>query len=217
MRNRVIQHLQRRQITPSVVFDVGANVGQSVAEFREAFPDSNIWAFEPVQATFDVLQQAVASDPNVKASPIALSRTSGEAVMTSNGTSTGNRVVKDVAGSGREIVSKMSGDEFCKQHGITSIDFLKIDTEGHDIEVALGFRNMLAAGQITFVQVECGLSPTNTKHVPYERAASVFFSFGFGLLGLFGLTPLRGTKNLSADYGDAVFVCDDSRTRRDTV
>lgn len=208
MRNRVIQALQRKGVSLDTIFDVGANVGQSLQEFRSAFPRSRIYAFEPVAASFAVLREAVAQDPNSTVYHLGLSRSSGSLMMTSKGTSTGNRIVSRSAGEGLEVVQIECGDAFCAEHDISKIDFLKIDTEGHDLDVLVGFRNMLAEGSIKFVQVECGLAPSNMNHVRYEAMASFMFALGYGLFGLFGVTPLRGTTNLAAHYGDAVFVRD---------
>lgn len=209
MRNRVIQALQKKDVSVSVVLDVGANVGQSVSEFRAAFPATVIHAFEPIAATYAQLAMSTADDPLTTAHQLALSRGTGRLNMTSRGLSTGNKVVIGGAeGSDIETVDGSTGDAFCQRCGIARVDFLKVDAEGHDLDVVIGFRNMLADGAIRFVQVECGLAPTNRVHVAYDQIASVMFGFGYGLFGLFGLTPLRGSINLSANYGDAVFVKD---------
>lgn len=206
MRNRVIHALKRKPVPLDVIFDVGANIGQSAREFREAFPDSTIHAFEPIQLTYAQLADYASQDARTHAHRVALSRTNGDLHMISRGVSTGNRVTRNASAQDVETVRAVTGDTFCGEHNIGTIDFLKIDAEGHDLDVVLGFRDMLLGGKVKFVQVECGLSPANTVHVTYERISSLMFSFGFGLYGLFGLTPLRGTKNLSAHYGDAVFV-----------
>lgn len=38
---------------PAVVFDVGANIGQSTARVLEAFPQAFVHGFEPMQATYN--------------------------------------------------------------------------------------------------------------------------------------------------------------------
>jgi len=215
MRNRVIHALKRKPISPQMILDVGANVGQSVREFREAFPNATIHAFEPIRVTYAQLSAYVASDGQSHAHQIALSRANGDLQMTSRGASTGNRVVENGKVGDIESVPALMGDTFCAEHGIDAIDFLKVDAEGHDLDVVLGFREMLLGARVKFVQVECGLSPANSIHVSFSNISSLIFSFGFGLYGLFGLTPLRGTPNLSAHYGDAVFVHERALSRSD--
>jgi len=209
MRNKVIHALRRLAFEPAIVLDVGANIGQSVAEFREAYPMARIHAFEPIRASFVQLQAATEADPLTTAYNVALSRAEATLTMTSRGASTGNKIVAQAMGPLLEEVAAETGDGFCARHGITRIDFLKIDTEGHDLDVLMGMHRMLTAGAVRFVQAECGLAPSNVRHVGYERLAAIMGAFGYGLFGLFGLTPLRGTANLSAHYSDAVFVRDD--------
>ena len=48
----------------------------------------------------------------------------------------------------------MTGDSFCRRRGIDHIDLLKIDTEGHDLEVLRGFAQMLTSQAIDVVQFE---------------------------------------------------------------
>jgi FkbM family methyltransferase len=45
-------------------------------------------------------------------------------------------------------------DDFCSQRGITSIDVLKIDTEGHELAVLNGAMQMLSSGAVRFVFLE---------------------------------------------------------------
>jgi FkbM family methyltransferase len=209
MRNRVITMLQKKSIVPNLVFDVGANIGQSVLEFRQSFPEATIYAFEPIKAAFEKLSTIVDGDIKASAHQVGLSRTSGDATMTSSGHSTGNRIVRNNNNDRAvEIVPLKTGDDFCSERNIEYIDFLKIDAEGHDLDVVLGFRNMLISKKIKFVQVECGLARQNSIHVPFADFHSLMASFGYGFVGFFGLVPLRGTNNMGAHYGDAVFVCD---------
>ena len=60
-----------------VIFDVGANIGQSIKLFKEAFTDCTIHSFEPNPAMFKVLDNDWQSDPGVKLYPIALNSESG--------------------------------------------------------------------------------------------------------------------------------------------
>src|SRR5262245_13201981 len=48
-----------------IIFDVGANVGQSAQKFREAFPKARICCFEPVRSVFNKLTANTADDPNI--------------------------------------------------------------------------------------------------------------------------------------------------------
>ncbi len=48
-----------------VLFDIGANIGQTAAEFASRWPNSQIYAFEPIDECFRSLRSATARFPNV--------------------------------------------------------------------------------------------------------------------------------------------------------
>ena len=55
-----------------VIFDVGANVGQTIDALRRLFPCPTIHAFEPGQAAFDSLLQTHSKIPRVHLNNLAL-------------------------------------------------------------------------------------------------------------------------------------------------
>ena len=56
-----------------------------------------------------------------------------------------------------------TGDRYCEERGIETIDLLKIDVEGFEDRVLRGFSRMLGAGKVTAVQFEYGLANINTR------------------------------------------------------
>ena len=56
-----------------------------------------------------------------------------------------------------ETVDIVTLDEFCQTKRIDQINYLKIDTEGGDLEVLKGAANMLTEQRIDFVEVEAGI------------------------------------------------------------
>jgi FkbM family methyltransferase len=158
-----------------ILFDVGANTGQTLRRFRAAWPNAEVHSFEPVKLTFDVLAQQFRSDAKVHLHHCALAMSTDQVHVTAHGTSTANKVVSDKTAdpSSTEAIQAYSGDEFCEARGIVRISLLKIDTEGHDLQVLRGFHRMLLQQKIDVVEVEAGMNPENVKHVPF----SVFLNF----------------------------------------
>jgi FkbM family methyltransferase len=65
----------------SIVFDVGANRGQSIAFFKKMFPSVTILAFEPSPRVFLKLQKKWENKKNVSLFELALGATKGETVF----------------------------------------------------------------------------------------------------------------------------------------
>ncbi|WP_237213217.1 FkbM family methyltransferase [Falsiroseomonas oryziterrae] len=148
------------------VFDVGANCGQSSRAFLGLFPAARIHAFEPASETFAELARALESEPRVACHHLALGSEAGDVRVTCFGTSVSNTIVPATAAVPTEAVRRETGDGFCATQGIGRIGYLKIDTEGHDLEVLRGFETMLREQRIDLLEVEAGMHHHNEKHVP---------------------------------------------------
>lgn len=208
MRNNIIEALRRKKdFAPRVVFDIGGNVGQSAVEFAGAWPQARIYSFEPIPRTFALLQEATTEFPNVVTSRIAFGARSGVATMLARDTSPVNRIISRPTEEPTIEAQVSTIDAFCASENIPALEFVKIDTEGHDLKVLVGGANMLREQRIEFVQVECALSPDNRQHVSLDAFSGFLFPLGYRLFGLFDLEHRLGKTRLrGAGFGNAVFV-----------
>jgi FkbM family methyltransferase len=85
----------------------------------------------------------------------------------------------------KETIQITTLDRISESMGIRQIDFLKIDTEGFDIEVLKGAMTFLKERQITFVQVEAGMNPYNQRHIPIQKFVDFLRPFGYILFGIY--------------------------------
>ena len=74
------------------VLDVGANVGQSAARFREAFPHAAIHSFEPARVTYESLVENVRG-LDIQCHRVAVGREPGEAHLRVRGNSSTSHLV----------------------------------------------------------------------------------------------------------------------------
>jgi hypothetical protein len=70
-----------------VVFDVGANVGQSISKFRSQFPQCIIHSFEPSPTTFKMLSQQASDLKDVNLWNCGLGSVSGQTTFLENSNS----------------------------------------------------------------------------------------------------------------------------------
>ncbi len=205
------------EATIDVVFDIGANVGQSTRQFRRRFPEARIWAFEPVPAAFGELKQAVGDDPRTRTVPAAFGAQPGKGFITADGTRPVNHLVEESAGVNVEPVRIMTGDAFCEARNIERINFAKIDTEGHDLEVLKGFDGMLRDHRLDLVQVEAAMTPRQPQHVPLNAFQEHLQPLGYFLFRIYDQISRRHPGGPELALVNAVFVSDpviNQNTRR---
>jgi FkbM family methyltransferase len=170
---------------PSVIFDVGANVGQSALAYASAFPNAKIHSFEPAPASFDALKEATAEYPNITAHFVALGRERGSVRMIANGMKPTNKIIGDDVEDSDLVIEVKSypGWKYVKRLGVDRISFLKIDTEGQDYNVLAGFFPMLSS--IDFIQVEAAMNLYNKTHVQFRVLEDFLRQEGFHLFRIY--------------------------------
>ena len=99
-------------------------------------------------------------------------------------------------------------DNYCKTNGVTKIDLLKIDVEGHELDVLEGARNMLNHNLIKIVTFEFGGCNIDTR--TFFRDFWYFFSeFNMKLLRITPsgyLQPLETYKEMFEQFVTTNFV-----------
>jgi FkbM family methyltransferase len=164
---------QLKNKKPFVLFDVGANRGQYLQMiFKEIkhHSDFRIFCFEPQKDAFQSLNAIAGDSPNVVTENIALSNNAGTSTLYKNSSQSeyaslypANYKQYNTKLSLAEEIKMITLDAYCKSHGIAEIDFLKIDVEGHEIEVLKGASGMLDRGKIQFIQFEFGLASIESR------------------------------------------------------
>jgi FkbM family methyltransferase len=177
-----------------VLFDVGANRGQSVAAFREYFPSSNVHAFEPSPSTFELLKAQINGAPNIHLSNIALGANCERKVLIENSQDT----VSSLLPPGKEFrwgsvksrteVDVRSIDTYCEAAGITRIDILKSDTQGFDYEVLKGGLGMLQRHRIHMIYVELNFLDLYVGMPRFEEMYRFLKELGFDLVSFYNIT-----------------------------
>lgn len=188
---RVEEDLKRMSHTNplSIIFDVGANVGQTSISFSRNFPSASIYAFEPVGETYNRLQFAVRNLPKVRTFNYGLGESPGQLQVNVGEDSQFNSFKQIAKGSYRsETVNIDSIDSFCTANKIDRIDLLKIDVEGFEIEVLKGSRALLDANSIRFVFAECVFAPdTLHPHTSFFDLHQLLANCGFHMFASYGV------------------------------
>lgn len=178
-----------------VVFDIGANTGNTTLEYKEAFPDATIHAFEPGPETFKKLKKATSALEGVHLWNCGMGASPAELPFFENShhdmssflplsTCGWGEVEKETRVPVRTV------DEFCETEGIERIDVLKTDTQGFELEVFKGAERMMREDRIRFVFFEVIFSDMY-KNLPephelfrfladHDFLLVTFYPFGYG-------------------------------------
>ena len=136
------------------VFDLGANFGLFTRFLSESVgAEGRVFSFEPTCDMFGVLENNCSELglTNTQLFRTALSDHTGtsEMVIPIREDGTLNHYEASLAAqpdvlSGKSVsVETSTLDDFCAHHGISRVDFIKCDVEGHEIEVLNGARRTL--------------------------------------------------------------------------
>jgi len=163
-----------------VVFDVGAHVGDWCEAALAINPALEIHAFEPARDSFAALTAKLL--PQVKASNLGLGAAGEERELFSFGPHTQLRSLyrreglEDDYKIGAPVVSERvlltTLDDYCAARGIDRIDYLKIDAEGHDLQVLRGARSLLDRRAVRIIQFEYGQANIESRDLLKD-----FFAF----------------------------------------
>lgn len=143
-----------------VIFDVGANVGQSVDKFAKKFPASIIHSFEPSPATYQKLNNHCADLPLVNTWNCGVGSRQETLKFQENEYS----VMSSFLAPGKLAMSKVVRTEdvplitlnvFAEEHNIDFIHILKSDTQGFDFEVLKGANELMQQNRIGLIYFEC--------------------------------------------------------------
>jgi len=155
----------RRVTRPGDTFiDVGANVGY-VSIFASSWvgPNGRVIAFEPSRKAHERLQHNLEMNgcSNVLPVNVGCSSVTGEVTLRTPGRDLGRAHVGPArfADESAETISITTLDQFIASNAISRIGVIKIDVEGHDIEVLRGGMAVIE-GQRPAVLIEVGVDPS---------------------------------------------------------
>lgn len=164
-----------------MIFDVGANFGFTSLDYISNFPSATIYAFEPSHINFAELRRRVDHDKRIRTFQLGASSTDKVATFADDPE---HPTMARLAKEGYDIhVTKI--DTFCNEHGIHHIDYLKIDTEAHDLDVIKGASGLLIQKRISFLEVECGMHSRNKYHVPFELIKKELDLYDYHVFGIY--------------------------------
>lgn len=173
-----------------VIFDIGGNRGQSVSFFKKLLPSSSIYSFEPQESTYKKLLFLISQRSYLNIHPfnVGVSSTEGhlkffESILdetssfkkpdsSSTYLKKKNRILltRDVDSPPPKLVKVTTIEAICLELGIDQIDILKVDVEGHELEVLVGANELLKGHKINILQIERHLDDMRVDNTEFINA-----------------------------------------------
>lgn len=152
----------------NTILDVGCNRGYWTQMARSFHQNAHIHMFEISTRTYRHMLQEQTLDDKMVPNNFGLSNSFREIPVkyvphNDRVTTTISDIRHDDSVWTTGVV--LPGDVYLKMHDISYVDYLKIDTEGHEYEVLQGFENILTKGHVAVIQFEYSFMNVLTKNL----------------------------------------------------
>jgi FkbM family methyltransferase len=167
-----------------VFCDVGANIGVYLSAIRALHAlkgsELKLIGFEPIPTTIALLQQTLAlNGVSARIEPSALSSREGELLLTAYAHGMNNFWLKEhTAGRPSIAVPTRRLTDWISEHPDLEPDAIKIDVEGHELEVLEGATGFLARKRPALM-IECHGAAWDELGVPRSRFAQLLADAGY--------------------------------------
>jgi FkbM family methyltransferase len=131
-----VYHFFPAGFSPRYIVDAGANVGYSSIWFARMFPEAKIYALEPEQSNYMLLEQNSKQFPAISPLQIALWSSETELAVVDPGNGAWGFEMKELKDlSIQKKVRGFSGTGLWKLLNLSSVDLMKVDIEGAEFEL----------------------------------------------------------------------------------
>jgi FkbM family methyltransferase len=211
--SNVVEHLAYFRIAPEnfkpveykiktakVIVDAGANVGSTTLLFASENPGAEIYSFEPHPDTY---QKAVTNIQlnafdkiqifNLGLGAVKESKKLYEVIANNPGM---NRMMPGENPYPFRLIEIITLDDFCTEHNISQIDFLKVDVEGFEYFVLLGGKTIISK---THPVIYLELYDHGLKKHGYSASQLIAWLFEMGytnILNAYTLTQINKSTDL---------------------
>jgi FkbM family methyltransferase len=154
------------------VFDVGSNKGQFLSFIISGLGNIPvvIHSFEPSLYTSNALVENNLKNENINLNNFGLGKKAGDDILyyDSDGSGLASLTKRRLSHIGIDFIYSESVridtvDNYCLTNGIEKTDFMKLDVEGHELDVLAGGEGLIKQNRIKMISFEFGGCNIDTK------------------------------------------------------
>jgi FkbM family methyltransferase len=154
----IIKIFNEKRIIPRTMIDAGANIGLTCLYFKSYYPNLKITAIEPADETFKRLSDNLRQNDLLTVKLLQKGLWSSQTRLKADnsfrdGQDWSFRLI-EASDNERALFETISIDNIIVEEGWTSIDFLKIDIEGGEVEIFKDFSKILWLDLVKVIALE---------------------------------------------------------------
>ena len=196
-----------------IIFDVGANSGQSIKRFLTIFPKARIDSFEPIKSYCDIIQKKYINK-NIFINNLGLGQKNSKKKFYISNYDPCSSFLKNNLHKldknfkyfkTKEIINinLTTIDNYLRSNNINRIDILKIDTQGTELEVLKGATFALKKKIIKFIELEIIIKAHYKNQNNFYKIDKILSDNKFRL---YNLHEFNYEKNFMITQFDALYI-----------
>ena len=201
-----------------IIFDVGANIGQSIERYKKLYSNPTIHSFEPTHEAKILIQKYI-NDKKVHVNNVAVgeenliqdfninyaSDHSSFNDLIPNTTWIKKRSKSVNINSNDYTVKKVpikviKLDDYVIKKNIEQIDILKIDTQGYENKVLSGAKELIQKNKIKLIQIELIFSEIYENSIQINDIEKILIPNNYKLFGISNGGSLNSNYIFQADF-----------------
>jgi FkbM family methyltransferase len=137
-----------------VVVDIGANLGAATVLFSLHYPEARVYSLEPQRFPFEILTRNASFYPNTSIVNVGLFDSNRECPLHLSWVDSGTASIGSswLNTEKTEVIKLRDAAEWTQEQGITSIDILKIDTEGCELPILSRLAPYITRTQVIYFE-----------------------------------------------------------------
>jgi FkbM family methyltransferase len=193
------------------VIDIGANVGQFARDILKAFPDVQVYSFEPLQDCYSEIRKLCRHYENWEAFPFALGEKEERVEMFRSGFAPSSSLLKmtgrhkelfpHTANISSETVNIKRLDDVARALNLKEEVLVKIDVQGFEDRVIRGGQNTLRRAKVILTEVS--FEKLYEGQSDFHTVYNLLYQLGFQFAGF--EDQLRDPQTSVPIQADAIF------------